>query len=370
MGKKGVRGPCAAVVVALALAGAHPASALPRYAARYNQKCSLCHVNPSGAGLRTLYASQDLVPSEMAWKPPKPELLEGLTPEIAKNITIGTDLRTIHDESDVRAQSTDFFTMQGDVYLSFRMEERMELYYAGGISGNKDVFGMAYVLPVTAGYVKVGRFLPSYGWTLDDHTAFVRNDLGYAPPGNRDVGVEIGASPGHLDASAALTNGDRGALLSGDSRYAATANATYRFRVGHAGAALGAEGYRAPGPLGTFRSAGAHGYVSCHGVTLVSQGDVYRADPPAGTGATGIVTSHELSCLLRKGLEAIATFDYDDPDRFRASGAKRRLGGGVSVMPNPYLVLQAIYRRTTIDDGPALSGDDFYQTIVQAHFLY
>ena len=360
----------AAALAALAGFLAVPASALPRYAARYNQKCSLCHVNPSGAGLRTLYASQDLVPTEMAWKAPRAELLQGVSPEIAKNILIGTDVRTIHDHSDLPAQSTDFFEMQGDVYLSFQMDERMTLYYAGGISGNKDVFGMATILPVTAGYVKVGRFLPSYGWTVDDHTAFVRNDLGYAPPGNRDVGVEIGASPGHLDAAAALTNGDRGVLLSGDSRYAATATATYRFRVGHAGAALGAEGYRAPGPLGTFRSAGAHGYVSCHGVSLVSQGDVYRGDPPGGSGATGIVTSHELSCLIRRGLEAIATFDFDDPDRFRDSGSKRRWGGGVSVMPNPYLVLQAIYRKTSFRNGAALSGDDYYQTIVQAHFLY
>lgn len=359
-----------AAALGVLLLAATPASALPRYAARYNQKCSLCHVNPSGAGLRTLYASQDLVPNEMAWRAPKPEILEGLSPEIAKNILIGTDMRTMHDHSDQSVQSTDFFQMQGDVYLSFQMDERMELYYAGGISGNKDVFAMAYCLPVTGGYVKAGKFLTSYGWTVDDHTAFVRQDLGYAPPGNRDVGIEIGASPGHLDASAALTNGNRGVILSGDSRYAATANATYRFRVGHVGAALGAEGYRAPGALGTFQSAGAHGYVSCHGASLVSQGDVYRADPVSGTGPTGIVTSHELSYRIRQGLEALATFDFDDPDRFRASGSKTRWGGGVSVMPNPYLVLQALYRKTTFENGATLSGADYYQTIVQAHILY
>lgn len=366
----GARGLGAAALAVLAIGLAVPAAALPRYAARYNQKCSLCHVNPSGAGLRTLYASQDLVPNEMAWNAPKPEILEGVSPQIAKNITIGTDVRTIHDHSDQRIQSTDFFEMQGDVYLSFQMGPKTLLYYDGGISGNKDVFGMAYVLPVTGGYVKVGRFLPSYGWTLDDHTAFVRADLGYAPPGNRDVGVEIGASPGHLDASAALTNGDRGATLSGDSKYAATANGTYRFRVARVGAALGVEGYHAPGPLGTFQSGGAHGYVSCHGVTLVSQADVYRNDPPGGTGPTGVVTSHELSCLLRKGLEAIATFDFDDPDRFRSSGSTTRWGGGVSVMPNQFVVLQALYRKTDVEGGSAVSGPGFYQTIVQAHFLY
>ncbi|MGE5175518.1 MAG: hypothetical protein ACM3JJ_04010 [Hyphomicrobiales bacterium] len=360
----------AALAAGLAVLVASPAAALPRYAARYNQKCSLCHVNPSGGGLRTLYASQDLVPNEMAWKVPKGDILDGISPKIAKNVTVGTDVRTIHDHSNLRVQSTDFFEMQADVYLSFQMGETTSLYYDGGMSGNKDVFGIAYLLPVTAGYVKVGRFLPSYGWTFDDHTAFVRSDLGYAPPGNRDVGVEVGASPGHLDAAAALTNGDRGQILSGDSKYAATANATYRFRVGRVGAALGVEGYRAPGTAGTFRSGGAHGYVSWHGVSLVSQADVYRSDPGGAVGPTGFVTSHELSVLLRKGLEAIATADYDDPDRFRATGSVARWGGGVSVMPSPFVVLQAIYRRTTYRNGVALSGPDFYQTIAQVHFLY
>ena len=46
---------------------ASPSSALPRYTARYEQKCALCHVNPSGGGLRSSYASRQLVPEEIAW---------------------------------------------------------------------------------------------------------------------------------------------------------------------------------------------------------------------------------------------------------------------------------------------------------------
>jgi len=34
------------------------AGAVPRYSARYGQSCTLCHQNPTGGGMRTLYASQ------------------------------------------------------------------------------------------------------------------------------------------------------------------------------------------------------------------------------------------------------------------------------------------------------------------------
>ncbi len=54
-----------AVLLAALLAGT-PALALPRYAATYGQSCVLCHENPTGGGLRNLYATQYLIPEEIA----------------------------------------------------------------------------------------------------------------------------------------------------------------------------------------------------------------------------------------------------------------------------------------------------------------
>nr|MEE4266754.1 hypothetical protein [Candidatus Krumholzibacteria bacterium] len=48
----------------LILAG--EAHAVPRYTAQYGQSCTLCHTNPTGGGLRTEYASQYLIPEEIA----------------------------------------------------------------------------------------------------------------------------------------------------------------------------------------------------------------------------------------------------------------------------------------------------------------
>src|SRR5437667_11789971 len=61
-----------AILGVLLALGASEAGAVPRYSARYGQKCALCHVNPSGGGLRAAYASQKLVPEEIAWARAKP----------------------------------------------------------------------------------------------------------------------------------------------------------------------------------------------------------------------------------------------------------------------------------------------------------
>src|SRR5262245_32728836 len=48
--------------IAALLCAAIDANAIPRYTARVRQNCTLCHANPTGGGMRSLYASQFLVP--------------------------------------------------------------------------------------------------------------------------------------------------------------------------------------------------------------------------------------------------------------------------------------------------------------------
>jgi hypothetical protein len=52
------------------------------------------------------------------------------------------------------------------------------------------------------------------------------------------------------------------------------------------------------------------------------------------------------------------------------TGARSRLGGGVSVMPRPFLVLEALYRETNIQSGTVLSGNDSWESVFQLHLLY
>ncbi len=344
------------------------AGAVPRYSARYEQKCALCHVNPSGGGLRSAYASQDLVPRELAWSKARPELLAGIDPLIAKNILIGTDFRELYVGSDDPAGRLGFFQMQGDLYFDFQLDPKVSLYYDRGAANSIELFGLVYPLPVA--YVKAGRFVPSYGWKFDDHTMFVRSELGFFPPGNSDVGVEVGASPQRFDVQLGVVNGNRGAILDNDRRVATVANGIYRLHVGPLGAAAGVSGYHHPGTLEDFDSGGVYGYLIWRNLTWLGEADLFRTRPAAATATEGVVTSHELTCLLRQGLELKATYDFYDPDRDHATGAKSRWGGGVAVMPHSYLALEGMLRRTRFENGISYFGRDAYETVLQLHLLY
>jgi len=357
-----------AILGVLLALGASEAGAVPRYSARYGQKCALCHVNPSGGGLRASYASQKLVPEEIAWARAKPPALEEIDPMIAKHIMIGTDFREFYIGADVREARTDFFEMQADLYFAFQLDPSVTLYYDRGQSSSYELFGLDYVLPTL--YLKAGRFVPSYGWKFDDHTMFVRSELGFMPPANSDVGLEAGWSKGPFDVQAALVNGNRGSTLDNDLQMAGLVNAIYRRRLGPVGAALGVSGYHHPGDLVDYDAWGAYGYLTWKNVTWLGEADLFQNNL-AGSGTTvGFVASHEVTYLVRQGLEVIGTYDFFDPNRDRGAGAKSRWGGGVFVMPRSYMTLEALLRRTEFDNGVDYSGRDLLETVLQLHLLY
>ena len=345
------------------------ARAVPRYSARYEQKCALCHTNPTGGGQRNLYASQYLVPEEMAWTKAQPEVLDGIDPEITKSILIGTDFRMIHTASDDDARARNFFQMQGDVYLDFQMDEQLSLYYDQGITTSYELFGLWQGLPLT-GYVKAGRFVPAYGWRYDDHTMFVREDLGFFPPANSDVGIEFGISPGRSDIQFAVVNGNRGATFDNDQKLATVFSGVYRGHVSQIGWAAGLAGYWRDGETGNFGTAGTFGYLTWRQFAWVAELDWFREHPQGEGHTTGLVASNELSFLARRGLELLATYDFYDPDWNSQTGVATRWGGGVSALPRPFLAVQALYRTTSFENGVELSDRDFWETVLQLHLLY
>lgn len=355
-----------AVTAALALL-APPGRALPRYSARYGQKCALCHVNPSGGGLRTLYASQKLTPDEIAWSKgdstwKMPE------PRIGKQLLVGTDFREMHVGSDQVSLRLNWFLMQADLYLAFQLDPRVTLYYDRGRADSPELFGLGYLTPTV--YVKAGRFEPSYGWKFDDHTMYVRSQLGFMPPAYTDVGVEGGWSPGPVDIQVDLLNGANGSISDTDPHQAETVNAVYRWHVGPLGAAIGASGQHRPTNGHDFDTAGPYGYLTLQRLTWLGEGDVIRNKDTNGPETQGVVASNELTYGLTQGLDLMGTYDFYDPDRKHGTGAVSRWGGGLYFMPRPYVTLQGIVRRTIYDDGIAFSGTDYWEYLFQLHLFY
>jgi len=344
--------------------------AIPRYAARYDQNCSLCHDDPTGGGKRTTYAAQYLWPVEMVHFPPDSAGLERIAPQLGKSLSVGCDLRTIYHESTADAGAHGFLQMEGNLYVYIDPDPRFALYLARGISGNYEVFGMARVLPAQ-GYLKIGRFVPPYGWRWADHTAFVREDEGFVPPTHTDVGLEAGLFPGRLSVQVAVTNGARGSLQDSDSRLAASGVAQGRFHLmGVACAAGGSFTLQPRDALGARRTGGGvFGSLDVWRLTLVGQMDLLQSEL-GDEKETAWVWSQEAAGRLTRGLDLLVIHDYLDPDIDWSTGARERWGMGAECRPVPALQMRFTVERLRVDAGPATAGEDAWQGEAQVHFLF
>lgn len=358
----------AAALGLLSLGGAPAARATPRHAARYGQNCHLCHHNPTGGGLRTLYASQYIAPVELAARAVPPAEAPRLDPQLGPDVVVGADLRTLHLAAPERSGEHGFFQMQADVYLAFQLDDRTSAYVDRGQSGT-EAFGLAHVLPLQ-GYVKLGRFVPPIGWQFEDHTAFVRQELGQAPPRHTDTGLEVGLYPGRLALHAALLNGAPGVARDDDRAFAAAGRALYRTRWGSAQLALGGGYWRQREETGARAVGGPLGAVAWGPLVWMGEIDWLRRPHPGGGATTALVVWHEAAWRLARGLDLRATYGFHDPDLARRTGAQARYGLGADLLLTGNVGLHGMLNLWRREDGPDLGGRDDLQSVLMAHLFY
>jgi hypothetical protein len=329
-------------------------------------------MDPGGGGLRSAYASQILVPEELAMRPAAAPGTAAIDPQLNDRISAGLDLRTLlrYTPEDGREAENNFFQMQGDLYLHFQMDDRFSAAFERGLSGSEQVYGTGFVLPA-GGYVKLGRFTPAYGWLFSDHTAYVRQELGLSPPADSDVGLELGLFPGNLSLSAGVFNGvPPGQLRDGDDRFILAGRAEWRQRLGPVNAGLGASWRRNDEDPEAQRSAGGpFAYWSWGPVTWLGEWDFF--DRPAPDGSTNaLATSHELTWSFVQGLYLRGSYDFLDPDLDLATGSWSRVGVGVDALVTPFagVMLMANFQR--FDEGEAVTGENYAQAVMVLHLLY
>jgi hypothetical protein len=363
------------------------AGAIPRFSARYRQNCNLCHHNPTGGGMRSLYASHYLVPAEMVLRPLPAELLEKIQPQVSESIGFGTDIRTIHHlaDGDRPPPELNFFQMQGDLYVRFQVGERLSAYMDRGQSSTLEIFGLAYILPWN-GYVKFGRFTPAFGWKFDDHRQFTREgrsgdayrDLFFDPPANTDVGVEVGFHPGRLALVASVINGALGmpgvpgapgVPFDQDEDLANTAQLLYRFNLGKVGLAVGGSWWRNTEPGGLRTAAGPFWYVNLYRLTWLGEVDWSDLDP-GQDARTALVTSHELSWQLVRGLDLRAIYNFADPDLDRETGFRVKTGGGIDALLTPFFGVQAMVNVYRDEPGLDVTERTYTQSELTLHLFY
>lgn len=364
---------------ALALV-AGPAGATPRYAMKVGQKCSLCHTNPTGGGQRDPYATQYLLPARLAVKRGDEEP-ETHDPTIGDHVTLGADLRTFWLRSTAESGRTGFAEMQGSIYLKLQLDARFSAYVhqelGTGFGPAAEIFGLGWVLPA-GGYVKVGRFVPAFGWKTADHRSFARRELVWLPgfPPHSDTGLEVGLHPGGFALNASVVNGAAQSAFDRDDRLAFVGRGSWRTGVGGANLAVGGsyffnettEERQAYGPF-----AGIH----WKRLTWLGEVDWTRVDPTAGAVVTAITATNELAVELVQGVDVYGTYDFHDPDLDRKSGAVHRIGGGVDTLPYPFLALRVAGHWYEVDGPPsddALEAtgltEDYREGHVQVQILY
>lgn len=342
------------LLVVLVLAGS--AQALPRYAARYGQACILCHDNLSGGGLRTAYATQFLVPTELAAGGGE----EAFDPEIAPGVRVGGDLRVLvsrtSDDRDL------LLVMQSDFYVGVDLDERVSFHWEQTRSGTGETYGTARILPA-GGYVRAGRLEPAYGWRFADHQLPARRYL-LAPDGANDParlladGVEAGWRPaGLVVQGAVLGGGDHG-----DSHALRVAG---RRRIAGVNVALGASTLRRRGFGADDRATAGFGSLGLGRAAWLWQVDETRAGAERGRAVT-----HQASVNVRRGVDLVATYGFQDPDRDRATGKRERWSLAVDalVTPSAGILVQGV--REEAEAGLRVPDADRWRGEAVLHVLF
>jgi hypothetical protein len=349
------------LVVAGQFLAADPTQALPRYSAQYGQRCALCHVEPTGGGMRTQYATMALIPEELSFLQMEPEELEQIRPDLSPAVTVGLDLRSlIYQGEQGRSSQLD---MQGDVYAGLQMSTQFAAYVEMGKGGTHEYAGLAYVLPL-GGYLKAGRFTPDYGWQWADHKMASREYLldenGSPSPGAlTEAGVEVGMHGQWWEATGSLL---QGAADNGDS-YAG--RLALRRSAGPVNVALGASILRRELATDHARAWGGFGYMAAGPAAWV-----FQVDETGNALRNGILVSQELTYRLVRGISARGTYSYHDPDHREKSGTRNRWGVGVDSLLNPFFGAQVMANYYHFRRGELVAESDYWQGELVLHFLY
>ncbi|MCI0707021.1 MAG: hypothetical protein L0Y80_06020 [Ignavibacteriae bacterium] len=336
---------------------------LPRFASRTGFACRSCHVNPMGGGMRSPFGvsyGTDELPIK-SWQ--EDYALEDFSTNLTDFLSYGADFRMLYfaqykENPDVRRNS--FFPMQADVYLNLAVSKKINLFVnpAFGPFARYEVFGLAKILPAN-GFVKVGRFTPSYSLRYDDHTSYVREATPFRNNSGQQTGIEVGIAPDPVTIVVAVTNGvvgDRSTV----SPKALYGRADARFDVDFAKIFLGASAYNDnAGGAELMMLSGFGGITLLERLTVIGEIEQIDGNSPlmsvngersarnnAGLQLTQRATMVEASYLLTEGVDLKLTYDVFDPNIDFQTGLVTRYSGGIEFFPFSGVEVRPILRYT------------------------
>lgn len=301
-------------------------------------------------------------------------------------LRIGADIRL----ATLVSQSTLIFPMQFDIGTALHPVHHftalMNIGARGQSSGYSDtfddshspyfreLFAMTNEWPYQT-YAKAGRFVPSYGLRLDDHTNRIRREfeLDGSLPESRVLGVEVGAVASYpfLQASyfkltSKYQEPDPWDILDVDDGWGAALNLGWRALGWSAGASAIAR--RRPldegGDTDTFGLYGSFNpwfFSSRIPLTLQGEIDVGSVQRASGRKADKLVGYGELGWLVWNGVNLIIAYDWSDPDRDVVDDHSGRIQFGGQLVVFPGVTFEARVRHLDVATEEGDGTDLFLQ---------
>jgi hypothetical protein len=348
------------VLIVLAAVTSVEVAAEPYIALREGLKCSTCHVNHTGGGMRNgygaLFSSTEISPllEEMS------EAALDFSADLGPSISVGADFVASNETTTASGGSNrqnTFAVESGNLYIHARLlPGRMSLYIdetlAPGGAASREAFMLLEGLPAS-GYAKIGRMLLPYGIRMWDDDAFVRRVTGFNFD-NQDLGVELGFEPGPLSLAVAVSNGTQGGRDNDASKQLSSVATWWQGPI-----ALGASfAYNSP-PGGEQLVYGPFASASFGPLTWTGEADWIAETSVAGDNDQ-FVAFTSLDLWVRQAINVRAAFDFHDPFDSVSEDERSRVSLGVEAFLTPFLTGSVVYRlRDSVPQDPSGNADGF-----------
>jgi hypothetical protein len=362
---------CGLAIGGLLLVAA-PALAEPYFAVREGLRCSACHVNVNGGGMRSdlvvTHAREILhYPNAFGQFSNPPAFFNG---EVNKYLRFGADLRAsetaifqdqgrdgqVDNDKVLRGRletnriDVTEAVMYGEVrlipeYLTLYADQRFQ-----PTTDNREAFGLLRGVVPWNGYIKAGRMFLPYGLQLQDDGAFIRggtnNSIGTGFSFNeQEAAFEVGLEPGPLTLVAAVSDGpsrDR------DVRVTATASVLFTDLPVVRNVLLGSSFSRVGPPGSETVLFGFFAGSTLERLTVLGEAD-FRSDRNDNTNGRTVgrfIAYGEADYLFFDWLNFKAAVDYSDNDGTIGDrdDSENRVSLGFEPFLNRFLQPRLFYR--------------------------
>ncbi len=330
-----------ALAALLLITTARMAFAEPYLAVQSGYKCSSCHLNPTGGGLRSDFGivyAQNILPATTLG-----DATSAWTGKLGDFLRLGGDLRANWSRTEVPESSTvqKFAVDQVRVYGEISMiRDRLSLYVDEKVAPNAAENFEAYAKYVDLAhgwYVKGGKFYLPFGWRLQDQTAFVREVTGISMT-TPDQGVELGYDRDNWSAQLAFTNGAANAQSGWGNQVTGQLIYTLaRWRAGLAASHTKAD-------AGNRNVVGLFAGLRTGPVAWLGEADLVSDDGYPEGRRRLVSLLGEADWRLAKGHNLKLTAEYYDPDRNISEDQQARYSALYEFTPIPFLQLRVGYR--------------------------